>query len=61
MNKSVHTAIDAERRWDVAVVGGGPAGMMAALTAASKGKKVVLIEKNDSLGRRTLQCHQCGI
>jgi predicted Rossmann fold flavoprotein len=54
MNKSVHTAIDAERRWDVAVVGGGPAGMMAALTAASKGKKVVLIEKNNSLGKKLL-------
>ncbi len=36
--------------WDVAVVGGGAAGMMAALTAAERGKKVLLIEKNATLG-----------
>jgi predicted Rossmann fold flavoprotein len=43
-----------EKIWDVAVIGGGPAGMMAALTAAKRGKKVVLIEKNDSLGKKLL-------
>ncbi|MES3006019.1 MAG: NAD(P)/FAD-dependent oxidoreductase [Patescibacteria group bacterium] len=40
--------------WDVIVVGGGPAGMMAAGTAAEKGAKVILIEKNDSLGKKLL-------
>ncbi len=40
--------------WDVIVVGGGPAGMMAAGTAASNGAKVILIEKNDSLGKKLL-------
>jgi len=40
--------------WDVIVVGGGPAGMMAAGTAAEKGVKVVLIEKNKKLGRKLL-------
>jgi len=40
--------------WDVAVVGGGPAGMMAAGRAAEKGAKVILIEKNDSLGKKLL-------
>lgn len=40
--------------WDVVVVGGGPAGMMAAGTAAEKGAKVVLIEKNRALGRKLL-------
>lgn len=40
--------------WDVAVIGGGPAGMMAAGRAAELGAKVILIEKNDSLGRKLL-------
>ncbi len=40
--------------WDVAVIGGGPAGMMAAGTAAAKGARVVLLEKNDSLGKKLL-------
>ena len=40
--------------WDVAVIGGGPAGMMAAGRAAELGAKVLLIEKNDSLGRKLL-------
>ena len=40
--------------WDVAVIGGGPSGMMAAGTAASRGAKVVLIEKNDTLGKKLL-------
>lgn len=34
----------------LAVVGGGPGGMMAALTAAAKGFKVVLFERKDTLG-----------
>ncbi len=40
--------------YDVAVVGAGPAGMMAAITAASNGHKVILIEKNSSAGRKLL-------
>ncbi|MEY2702870.1 MAG: hypothetical protein RLY43_1508, partial [Bacteroidota bacterium] len=40
--------------WDVVVIGGGPAGMMAAGTAAQYGKKVLLIEKNDILGKKLL-------
>ena len=30
----------------VAVIGGGPAGMMAAISASKKGNEVYLIEKN---------------
>jgi len=40
--------------FDVAIIGGGPAGMMAAGRAAEKGAKVVLLEKNSSLGRKLL-------
>lgn len=38
--------------YDLIVVGGGPAGMMAAGTAAKKGRNVLLIEKNADLGEK---------
>ena len=38
----------------VIVVGGGPAGMMAAITAAENGNKVILLEKMERLGRKLL-------
>ncbi|HER25141.1 MAG TPA: NAD(P)/FAD-dependent oxidoreductase [Candidatus Atribacteria bacterium] len=40
--------------FDVAVIGGGPAGMMAAGRAAELGAKIVLIEKNEILGKKLL-------
>lgn len=40
--------------WDVVVIGGGPAGMMAAATAAARGRSVLLLEKNPSLGKKLL-------
>lgn len=39
-------------RYDVIVVGGGASGMMAAGIAASRGKRVLLIEKNRKLGEK---------
>lgn len=39
-----------EKAYDVIVVGGGAAGMMAAGRAGERGKKVLLIEKNSALG-----------
>lgn len=36
----------------VAVIGGGPAGMIAAGTAGSRGKTVTLFEKNEKLGKK---------
>lgn len=36
----------------VVVVGAGPAGMMAAITAAKLGARVTLIEKNDRVGKK---------
>ncbi len=39
---------------EVCVVGGGPAGMMAAGRAAECGARVVLLEKNDRLGKKLL-------
>lgn len=40
--------------FDLAVIGGGPAGMIAAGRAAELGVKVVLIEKNEVLGKKLL-------
>lgn len=39
-------------QWDVIVVGGGAAGMMAAGRAAERGKRVLLLEKNKHLGEK---------
>ena len=36
----------------VVVVGGGAAGMMAAISAAQAGHKVTLFEKNEKLGKK---------
>ena len=45
---------DNQEKFDVAVIGGGPAGIMAAGRAGELGAKVVLIEKNADLGRKLL-------
>ena len=37
---------------EILVVGGGAAGMMAALTAAEQGAQVTLLERNEKLGRK---------
>jgi len=42
------------RHCDVLVVGGGPAGLMAALTAAKSGARVILAEESAALGGRLL-------
>ena len=40
--------------FDGIIIGGGPAGMFAAITAAEQGKKVLLLERNDRLGKKLL-------
>lgn len=37
---------------EVLVIGGGPAGMMAAIMAARNNKNVILLEKNNKLGKK---------
>ncbi|MBQ7871328.1 MAG: NAD(P)/FAD-dependent oxidoreductase [Oscillospiraceae bacterium] len=37
---------------DVLVIGGGAAGMLSAITAARRGLRVLLLEKNDRLGKK---------
>lgn len=41
-------------KYDVIVIGAGAAGCMAAGTAASNGKSVLLIERNDKIGRKVM-------
>jgi predicted Rossmann fold flavoprotein len=40
--------------FDVVVIGGGPAGMMAAARAGELGARVLLLEKNPALGKKLL-------
>jgi predicted Rossmann fold flavoprotein len=55
MNKNVTSSGNPhDKTYDVAIIGGGPAGMMAAGRAAERGLKVILIEKNDTLGKKLL-------
>jgi hypothetical protein len=42
------------KAWDVAVIGAGAAGTMAAIRAGQHKKKVILIERNDSIGKKIL-------
>lgn len=39
-----------QKHYDVAVIGGGPSGLAAALAAARHGAKVIILERNDFLG-----------
>ncbi|MFW6135098.1 MAG: NAD(P)/FAD-dependent oxidoreductase [Elusimicrobiota bacterium] len=48
------TSIIEKNNFDIAVIGGGPSGMIAAGRAAQLGAKVILLEKNDCLGKKLL-------
>ncbi len=41
-------------KFDGIIIGGGPAGMFAAITAARQGQRVLLLERNDRLGKKLL-------
>ena len=40
--------------YEIAVIGGGPAGIMAAIAASKNSSNVILLEKNPKLGRKLL-------
>lgn len=46
--------------WDVIVIGGGPAGMAAAVSAHDKGAKTCIIEREERLGGILKQCIHDG-
>lgn len=52
MPRSIKNIIRENYVCDVVVIGGGPAGMMAALAAAAEGAQVILLEKNSILGKK---------
>ena len=41
-----------DRQFDVVVIGSGPGGEGAAMQLAKSGRKVIMIEKHDSIGDR---------
>ena len=41
-------------KYDGIIIGGGPAGMFAAITAAQQGQKVLLLERGNRLGKKLL-------
>jgi predicted Rossmann fold flavoprotein len=43
-----------EKQYDVVILGGGAAGMMAAIWAGRQGARVLVIEYNDTLGKKIL-------
>lgn len=47
-------------QYDVVIVGGGPAGLAAALKAREKAEKVAVLERNDELGGILNQCIHSG-
>ncbi|MDH5442356.1 MAG: NAD(P)/FAD-dependent oxidoreductase [Candidatus Nomurabacteria bacterium] len=46
------TDINGSVEYDLIVIGGGASGMMAAGTASTNGKRVLILEKNDELGKK---------
>lgn len=45
----------------VVVIGGGPAGMSAAIAAAENGHHVTLLEKNEKLGKKLFITEKAGV
>jgi predicted Rossmann fold flavoprotein len=46
--------MNTQMAWEVIVIGGGPAGMMAAARASERGRRVLLLEKNPAVGKKLL-------
>src|SRR5690554_6536473 len=49
-----------KEKWDVAIIGGGPAGLATAATVAQGGKSVVLLEKGQEFGGRAISTTEAG-
>ncbi len=53
--------MDQDQVWDAVVIGGGPAGLMAAAEIAGAGHRVLLVEAKPSLGRKFLMAGKSGL
>ncbi|MEP2716341.1 NAD(P)/FAD-dependent oxidoreductase, partial [Pseudophaeobacter sp.] len=53
--------MDQDQVWDAVVIGGGPAGLMAAGEIAAAGHRVLLVEAKPSLGRKFLMAGKSGL
>ncbi|WP_083095760.1 TIGR03862 family flavoprotein [Pseudophaeobacter leonis] len=53
--------MDQDQVWDAVVIGGGPAGLMAAAEIAAAGHRVLLVEAKPSLGRKFLMAGKSGL
>lgn len=53
--------MDHKQLWDAVVIGGGPAGLMAAGELAAAGHTVLLVEAKPSLGRKFLMAGKSGL
>ena len=49
------------KKFDVAIVGGGLAGLAASIYLAKAGKKVIVLEKSNHLGGRGMTINKNGI
>ncbi|MBL4869131.1 MAG: FAD-dependent oxidoreductase, partial [Pseudomonadales bacterium] len=45
---------DRSTKFDVIILGAGAAGLMCALTAAQRGRRVILLEKSNKIGKKIL-------
>ena len=45
---------DSANQYDVIVLGAGAAGLMAAITAASRNRSVLVVEKSNKIGKKIL-------
>lgn len=52
---------EADERYDVAIVGGGPAGLMAARELADAGAKVAIVDENEELGGQYFKRRSQGV
>lgn len=43
-----------QKKFDIIIIGGGPAGLISAISASENGAKVAILEKNDQLGKKLL-------
>jgi predicted Rossmann fold flavoprotein len=48
----MHNRLQSGRRFDVVVIGAGAAGLMCAIEAGKRGRKVLVLEHNDRVGKK---------